>query len=295
MLDAFEHERGKLYPSWQDNPRLKWARALREMNIGQSLQFNERYRVRRAEWSWQIWDGSALLNLGDAIGKIPDREKRIEAIVDWLLEREGTEAMETQLSIPSLTTKALNALRAIRVDPLARNHDGRTVHALRAKGLIENASGGKLAITNQGQAALAREEHLMEQPVAQRSVMHEHVPDPERLLPAPEPYTPAVLQPPSPELPPNTAPDEPQDVGETVETTPPPTAEADERTFDLIVAVDPAFPDVEPIVIQRDPASDDGRAQRILDYLCDTSPFIRKLVEQLESVDRATERLRNLE
>lgn len=51
-----------------------------------------------------------------------------------------------------------------------------------------------------------------------------------------------------------------------------------------------------PVSSGREPVVDDpGRAQRILGYLMANSPLIRDLVEQLEAVDRATERLRTLE
>lgn len=323
MLDAFKHERGKLYPSWQDNPRLKWERALREMHIAGRYEPAPGVVVARVGSDKRnAFDSFQIFVAGQLVESfyMKDREKRygeiVDALVDIVSEITGEEIMSKQQEPLALSESGAAALRHVLEFHNTKNLDGRTVRSLLDKKLIYDNGSRGWRLTSLGKLSLeAYGGQALEQPEGQRAVMHEHVPDPARTegSPVPPAPMPAVSQP--PEL--DCASPKPTVDVVTEEATPPqPETEAVVLTRDGAIPVDeylklhPGFnatPAQREVVLAEQPVApapveresvvvtDPGRAQRILNYLMSNSPLIRDLVAQLDAVDRATERLRNLE
>lgn len=341
MLDAFTHERGTLYPSWQDNPRLKWGRALRELNLGASYEAAPDVVVarvapdkRNATDSFQILVDGKRVKTFYVRGRQKNYDEIIEALVDIVSEITGEEIMTKQETPLTLNRNGAAALRRIEDGADIRELDGRTLRSLADKKLAYDNGPRGWRLTSLGRLSLeAHEAKRGVDAATPRAVLHEHIPDPARLPAEPEAYRGALpdglyLG----EIPVSASPDIDGDefsldlglgvqhveasLEHAVPDTPPVPDETPTRgparqfhirqdvqfgvqTVELTHSP-PASPTAGRGVVRADAAEgvvidDPNRAQRILRYLMENSPFIRNLVAQVDALDRATERLRNLE
>ncbi len=210
MLDAFKHERGKLYPSWQDNPRLKWERALRELDFVHRYEPAPGVVVARTAPERSGSERFVIFVAGQPVETffVKGTEKHygeiVDALVDIVSEITGEEIMAKQEAPLALNESGAAALRHIQKFNNTKDIDGRTLRSLQGRKLIfDNGSRG-IRLTSLGKLSLEAHDGAAPEPEGERGVMHEHVPDPARAVrtessPAPEPYVPAVSQPSEPQ------------------------------------------------------------------------------------------------
>ncbi|MFN8452461.1 MAG: hypothetical protein U0521_28620 [Anaerolineae bacterium] len=213
MLDAFKHQRGKLYPSWQDNPRLKWERALRELVLGgrytpvagvvvvrgalDTYQIFVESRVAKASLQRPKVSRAAEARRSPETfyvkGRTPSFGEIVDALIDIVSEITGEEIMMKQQVTLALNANGAAALRHIRDTAGVAAIDGRTLRSLLDKKLVYDNGPRGIRLTSLGTLALEAYDGQTPEPGKSRRIMFEHEPDPSRRPAEPEP---AAVQPP---------------------------------------------------------------------------------------------------
>lgn len=322
MLDHYQHEPGKLYPSWQDNPRLVWARALRNLRITADYYPLPEVRViRTSDSTYRVFvhgieHGVYTTRGADAA----PLDVIIDRMIDQLIALTGDEPMTT--TVHPLSTKAKEVLYQLAHGANPAKLDGRSLHALQQRGLVREVK-GVLAPTPAGLDEIADFKLGRSDPApGSGRVILEHTPDPSKAV---EVQTRRFVKRQKPQR--SQEDDEPmEDFVEAVDIDAAAQAfesldAADEQPLDdfpmapddrrLLASSGEHLPDARRVVTTlapiraaeadtlpdhpNDGCGEDCRHKRILDWLVNSSPFVRRTVEQMLALDSSMDRLRSLE
>lgn len=159
MLDVFRHQRGKVYPSWTDNPRLVLARRLRDMPINAAAALAEGFAIYRvSDRHYKVLrSGSEVFytyRAGNQGGSGPNlTAANIQHVLDFIFHEETS-----PMALPPLSDKAIDCLceiqRAGSIAPDKLKIHKNIITALRDRELIKVERGGKLGLTLAGEAAV---------------------------------------------------------------------------------------------------------------------------------------------
>lgn len=194
LLNAFRHEPGKLYPSWQDNPRLKWARALRVLDVTKPfhpVQGVPIYVVRDGEIVYTLYTPEGApqrfyigkrRKKGNGMHPVATIESIVDALIDAVADVTGVEPMPKQPNDLTLNQNAIQALLHIQDTASVVKLDQRTVKSLFNKKLIYDNGPQGVKLTTTGKDALAAYQQRQQGQASDgnRKVMFEHQPDPEQ-------------------------------------------------------------------------------------------------------------------
>lgn len=332
LMQIFRHEPGKLYPSWHDNPRLKWRRALRMLDVTKSfhpVQGVHVYVVRdedivytlyAPEVSPQRFYVGKRRKVGSGMHPVATIESIVDALIDAVAETTGVEPMPKQANDLTLNQNAIQALLHIDETSSVVKLDQRTVRSLFNKKLIYDNGPKGVKLTTTGKDALAAYEQRQQgQPSdGARKVMFEHQPDPAQHQALPRrPETGAARRQD------DEWDDEPEDeaglTGDDYDTLAQEFGQA--LDADEGHAFDESLPVIQPLAgfgevpsepeVDVRPAKDlatvvahdehyvsdciDCEHKRVLDLLMEQSPFVRGLVDDIKRFDQKMQRLRSLE
>lgn len=192
LIQIFAHEPGRLYPSWQENPRLKWARALRDLAVTREYRPVEGvdvYIVRDSEMSYSLFapgQGAQKFYLNRRATKkqisVATIESIVDALIDAVAEVTGVEPMPKQANDLTLNQNAIQALLHIDETASVVKLDQRTVKSLFNKKLIYDNGPKGVKLTTTGKEALAAHQQRQNAQASEgnRKVMFEHQPNPEQ-------------------------------------------------------------------------------------------------------------------
>lgn len=276
-----------LNPAWTANERVLWNRRIREALIGDRVRFPNDFVVVRAEWSFEVYEGTQKLNLTNILGgqPIPDRNERISKIVDYILERidpmptqpapttpatdvqngrsGGSRHSTTPVANGNISTRAYMCLKDIadaggevKLETLLENYHTAIPDKLLVEKMIEPTDGGKVALTPTGVQYL----------------------EDRRVTP---PSAPSAANPPAPEPTPERLADPVDEEPESA-----PTANS------LALLLHSSFP--TPETTSTDCTCQHCKYKLMLDMIMMYSPAAREAVEHFTKLDATLERMRGV-
>lgn len=209
MLDVFRHQRGKVYPSWTDNPRLVLARRLRDMPINAPPVLAEGFAIYHvSDRHYKVLrSGSEVFytyRAGNQGGSGPNlTAANIQHVLDFIFHEETS-----PMALPPLSDKAIDCLIAIHkagsIKPGKLDYHGSIINRLQERQLIKSDS-GRLALTLAGEAIVRETLEARQQPAENgrrprkvRHLVESKAPEPEDAPAPPTAVTP--YEPPPPAL-----------------------------------------------------------------------------------------------